>query len=62
MTGIIQNVTLNPGGDVLTGGTLTVNGTTITVPRKTIMQMPAFALTWAQLFTMAPAPLATCEV
>ena len=56
MTGFIQSATLTPGGDVLTGGTLQVNGHTITVPRNTIMQMPAFALTWAQLFTLAPAP------
>ncbi len=56
MTGFIQNATLDPTGDVLTGGTLTVNGNTIIVPRNTIMQMPAFALTWAQLFSMAPAP------
>ncbi len=56
MVGFIQSATLNPGGDVLTGGTLTVNGHTIVVPRNTIMQMPAFALTWAQLFSMAPAP------
>lgn len=56
MTGFLQNATLDPTGDVLTGGTLTVNGNTIIVPRNTIMQMPAFALTWAQLFSMAPAP------
>jgi hypothetical protein len=56
MVGFIQNATLNPGGDALTGGTLTVNGHVITVPRNTILQMPAFALTWQQLFTMAPPP------
>jgi len=56
LTGFIQSATLNPGGDVLTGGTLKVNGHTVIVPRNTILQMPAFALTWAQLFSMAPAP------
>ena len=56
LTGYIQNATLDAGGDVLTGGTVTVNGHTVIVPRNTILQMPAFALTWAQLFSMAPSP------
>src|SRR3954465_15006150 len=38
------------------GGTITVNGTTIIVPKNTLLQMPALALTWQELFTMAPAP------
>jgi hypothetical protein len=56
LVGFIQSATVNAGGDALTGGTLTVNGQVITVPRNTILQMPAFALTWQQLFTLAPAP------
>ena len=28
----------------------------ITVPRNTILQMPAFALTWQEVFAKAPAP------
>ena len=55
MVGFLQSATLDPG-DSLSGGTLRVNGHTVIVPRNTIMQMPAFALTWQQLFTMAPAP------
>ncbi|MCX6549042.1 MAG: hypothetical protein NTW40_13530 [Acidobacteria bacterium] len=55
MVGFLQSATLDPG-DSLSGGTLKVNGHTVIVPRNTIMQMPAFALTWQQLFTMAPAP------
>ena len=38
------------------GGTITVNGTTIIVPKHTLLQMPAFALTWQEVFKMAPAP------
>ncbi len=56
INGFIQSATLDAPGDVLAGGTVTVNGHTIIVPRNTIFQMPAFALTWQQLFTMAPAP------
>jgi PKD domain len=56
VTGFIQKATLDAPGDVLAGGTVQVNGQTIIVPRNTIFQMPAFALTWQQLFAMAPAP------
>jgi len=56
ITGFMQKATLDAPGDVLAGGTVQVNGHTIIVPRNTIFQMPAFALTWQQLFTMAPAP------
>jgi hypothetical protein len=33
-----------------------VNGTVITVPKYTLLQMPAFALTWQEVFTNAPEP------
>lgn len=56
MVGFIQSATLNAPGDALAGGTLRVNGHTIVVPRNTIMQMPAFACTWQQLFILAPPP------
>jgi hypothetical protein len=56
MVGFIEAATLDAPGDVLAGGTLQVNGHTVVVPRNTILQMPAFALTWQQLFTMAPSP------
>jgi hypothetical protein len=54
--GFIEAATLDGPGDVLAGGTLQVNGHTIVVPRNTILQMPAAALTWQQLFAMAPPP------
>ena len=55
--GFIDAATVTPEADGFSGGgTVTVNGTTITVPKNTLLQMPAFALTWQELFAMAPAP------
>src|SRR5512138_2081214 len=45
--GFLQAATLG-GVDDLAGGTLTVNGHTIAVPRNTIVAMPAASLTWAE--------------
>ena len=65
ITGFLQNATLGPGTTGLNvgsgtgplqGGTLTVNGHLVVVPSNTIVIMPATALTWAELFTTAPAP------
>jgi hypothetical protein len=58
MTGFIQAATLDANcvNDPLCGGTITVNNQVIRVPRNTILQMPAAALTWQQLFANAPAP------
>src|SRR4051794_9652233 len=55
--GFIDAATVTPEADGFSGGgTITVNGTKITVPKNTLLQMPAFALTWQELFQMAPAP------
>src|SRR3954462_4886646 len=55
--GFIDAATLTPEADGFSGGgTITVNGTTIIVPKNTLLQMPALALTWQELFTMAPSP------
>jgi K319-like protein len=56
MTGFIQDATLDSPGDPFSGGTLTLNNHLIVIPRYTIFQMPATALTWTELFTKAPAP------
>ena len=56
ITGFIDQATLNPPGDVLAGGTITVNGQVVIVPRNIIVLMPANALTWQQVFAQAPAP------
>jgi hypothetical protein len=55
VVGFLQAATLG-GSTALSGGTLTVNGQTIIVPDNTIVLMPATALTWAELFRLAPAP------
>jgi hypothetical protein len=55
--GFIDAATVTPEADGFSGGgTITVNGTTIVVPKHTLLQMPAFALTWQELFAKAPAP------
>jgi K319-like protein len=55
MVGFLQAATFD-GPDGLAGGTLKVNGHVVVVPRNTIVEMPATALTWAELFTLAPPP------
>jgi hypothetical protein len=57
VTGFIQAATLDATcatTDLLCGGSITVNDQRYTVPRNTILQMPAAALTWKQVFTMSP--------
>src|SRR5476651_1742496 len=60
ITGFIESATVDPTmcpavtDPRLKGGTARMNGQTIIVPCNTILQMPAFALTWADLWTMAP--------
>ena len=55
--GFIEAATLTPAADGFSGGgTITVNGIVMTVPTNTLLQMPAFALTWQEVFKQAPAP------
>src|SRR3954471_4705541 len=55
--GFIDAATLTPEADADSGGgTIRVNGTTIIVPKNALLQMPAVALTWQELFTMPPSP------
>jgi hypothetical protein len=56
ITGFLQEATLATPGDAHSGGTLKVNGHLVTVPRETIVILPANALTWQELFAQAPAP------
>jgi hypothetical protein len=53
LTGFLQAATLKPGGAPNAGGTLTVNNITVIVPDNSVIQMPAHALTWAELFDPA---------
>jgi hypothetical protein len=57
IVGFIDAATMTPAADGFSGGgTITVNGTVITVPANTLLQMPAFALRWQEVFQQAPAP------
>jgi hypothetical protein len=61
ITGFIQSATLGgpaagPGVGAHMGGSITVNGHVIVVPSETIVILPASALTWQELFALAPAP------
>jgi hypothetical protein len=56
VTGIIQAATVNDAADALSGGTVTINNQQIVVPANTILQMPARALSWQQVFALAPTP------
>jgi len=61
VTGFIQSATLGgpgsgSGSGAHQGGFITVNGLVITVPSETIVILPANALTWQELFALAPAP------
>src|SRR4051812_28224053 len=56
--GFIQDATLDPScqADAHCGGTLTVNGHLVTIPKETVIEFPANALTWQETFAQAPAP------
>lgn len=56
--GHIQEATLDACSNALCGGTIKVNGHRIVIPANTIVILPGMALTWKELFTMAPAPYA----
>ena len=61
ITGFIQNATIDRAGSIcvptdprLAGGTVTLNNITVVIPCNTILQMPALAVTWAELFALVP--------
>lgn len=56
ITGFIQKTTLDTAKDVLSGGTMQVNGFSIVIPRNAVVTMPGTFLTWGELFSLAPAP------
>jgi hypothetical protein len=55
-TGLIQSAIVDTPSDVRSGGRLTVNGHEVIVPSNTIVTLPAFAITWQELFALAPSP------
>ncbi len=56
ITGLIQEASLDNSFDILSSGTIKVNGHVVVVPRNLIVIMPAAALTWQELFNLAPPP------
>src|SRR5512140_3754415 len=59
ITGYLETASVDPTmcptlDPRLWGGPAKINGQVITVPCNTILQMPAFATSWADLFTNAP--------
>src|SRR3954447_19673703 len=58
ITGQLQKATLDPAcaTNAHCGGTITVQGQTIVVPKETIVLYPANATTWQEMFSLAPAP------
>ena len=55
MVGYMQTATVDTPGDYFSAGWMEVNGIKIRIPRNTLFQMPATAMTWADMFMNAPA-------
>jgi hypothetical protein len=53
--GFIQIASVDTPADIFSAGWMEVNGLRIRVPRNTIFQMPAAAMTWQEVFSHAPA-------
>jgi hypothetical protein len=58
ITGFIQEMSLDPActANAHCGGLIKLNGQQVTIPKETIVILPANALTWQELFALAPAP------
>src|SRR5512138_3828113 len=56
VTGFVQAMTLDNPADVLSGGTVTVNGTKVVIPRNTIAILSASNVSWQELWAFAPCP------
>ncbi|KAJ7847618.1 hypothetical protein B0H14DRAFT_3867439 [Mycena olivaceomarginata] len=48
--GTISSMTLNGTAGPLAGGTLTVNGFKITIPKNTLVTLPSITVAWSELF------------
>lgn len=55
VTGEIQRITVNNASDHWSGGTITVGGTVVIIPRNLLIDLPANRMTLQQLFVEAPA-------
>jgi hypothetical protein len=56
LIGIMQDATLDTPDDIFSGGSVTVNGIKVTIPRNTLFQFPATTMTWQEMFELAPPP------
>src|ERR1700750_1200285 len=58
VTGYIEEAVLDPActADPHCGGTITVQGHVIVVPKEIVVMFPANALTWQEMFAQAPLP------
>ncbi|KAJ7631906.1 hypothetical protein DFH06DRAFT_1004796 [Mycena polygramma] len=45
-------MTLDVGGGPLAGGSITVNGLKITVPKNTLLTLPSITCAWSEMFTV----------
>ena len=55
VNGEVQRITVNNPNDHWSGGTITVGGTLVTIPRNLLIDLPANRMTLQQLFVEAPA-------
>lgn len=55
VTGEIQRITVNNASDHWSGGTITVSGTVVIIPRNLLIDLPANRVTLQQLYAEAPA-------
>jgi hypothetical protein len=55
VTGEIDRLTLDPPADFWAGGTITVGGQNVIIPKNLLLDLPANRLTLRQLFDQAPA-------
>ncbi|MFL5274693.1 MAG: PKD domain-containing protein, partial [Anaeromyxobacteraceae bacterium] len=56
ITGFVQAMTLDNPADVLSGGTVTVNGIKVIIPKNTVIVMSASNVTWQELWAFSPCP------
>ncbi|KAJ6524493.1 hypothetical protein B0H19DRAFT_972034 [Mycena capillaripes] len=50
--GTIDEMTLNVADGPLAGGSMTVNGIKITVPKNTLLTLPSITVAWSEMFTV----------
>ncbi|KAJ7145994.1 hypothetical protein C8R44DRAFT_656035 [Mycena epipterygia] len=48
--GTIDSMSLDPGGDILAGGTITVNGFKIIIPKNLLVTLPSISCAWEEMF------------